>query len=87
MQEIQHYTSAVAASIEEQNAATSNISQNVATAARASETVAKTLTEVAGAAMHTRKSAQTVLDTSHAVEAAIDDLRRRVEEFLAEVAA
>ena len=87
MQEIQHYTSAVAASIEEQNAATSNISQNVATAARASETVAKTLTNVAGAAMQTRVSAQTVLDTSHAVEAAIDDLRRRVEEFLAEVAA
>jgi methyl-accepting chemotaxis protein len=87
MQEIQHYTSAVAASIEQQNAATSNISQNVATAARASETVAKTLTDVAGAAMQTRVSAQTVLDTSHAVEAAIDDLRRRVEEFLAEVAA
>jgi methyl-accepting chemotaxis protein len=87
MQEIQHYTSAVAASIEQQNAATSNISQNVATAARASETVAKTLTEVAGAAMQTRMSAQTALDTSHAVEAAIDDLRRRVEEFLAEVAA
>jgi methyl-accepting chemotaxis protein len=87
MQEIQHYTSAVAASIEQQNAATSNISQNVATAARASETVAKTLTDVAGAAMQTRVSAQTVLDTSHAVEAAIEDLRRRVEEFLAEVAA
>ncbi len=87
MQEIQHYTSAVAASIEQQNAATSNISQNVATAARASETVAKTLTDVAGAAMQTRVSAQTVLDTSHAVESAIDDLRRRVEEFLAEVAA
>jgi methyl-accepting chemotaxis protein len=87
MQEIQHYTSAVAASIEQQNAATSNISQNVATAARASETVAKTLTEVAGAAMQTRVSAQTVLDTAHSVEAAIGDLRRRVEEFLAEVAA
>jgi methyl-accepting chemotaxis protein len=87
MQEIQHYTSAVAASIEEQNAATGNISQNVATAARASETVAKTLTDVAGAAMQTRVSAQTVLDTSQAVEAAIEDLRRRVEEFLVEVAA
>jgi methyl-accepting chemotaxis protein len=87
MQEIQHYTSAVAASIEQQNAATSNISQNVATAAQASATVAKALTDVAGAAMQTRVSAQTVLDTSHAVEAAIDDLRRRVEEFLVEVAA
>src|SRR5580658_1166991 len=87
MQEIQHYTSAVAASIEQQNTATSNISHNVANAAQASETVTKALTDVAGAAQQTRVSAQTVLDTSQSVDAAIDDLRRRVEEFLAEVAA
>jgi methyl-accepting chemotaxis protein len=87
MQEIQHYTSAVAASIEQQNTATSNISHNVANAAQASETVTKALTDVAGAAQQTRASAQTVLDTSQSVDAAIDDLRRRVEEFLAEVAA
>jgi methyl-accepting chemotaxis protein len=87
MQEIQHYTSAVAASIEEQNTATGNISQNVATAAAATESVAKVLTDVAGAAMQTRVSAQTVLGTSHAVEAAIGDLREQVEGFLAEIAA
>jgi methyl-accepting chemotaxis protein len=87
MEEIQHYTSAVAASIEEQNAATRNISQNVATAAQASDTVARVLTDVAGAAVQTRTSAQTVLDTSQSVEAAIGDLRRQVEEFLAEIAA
>jgi methyl-accepting chemotaxis protein len=87
MQEIQHYTSAVAASIEQQNAATGNISHNVATAAKASGTVANALTDVAGAAMETRMSAQTVLDTSQSVEAAIDDLRKQLEEFLTSVAA
>jgi len=87
MQEIQHYTSAVAASIEQQNAATGNISHNVTAAAQASDTVAKVLTDVAGAALQTRLSAQTVLDTSQSVEAAVGDLRKQVEEFLAEVAA
>jgi archaellum component FlaC len=87
MQEIQHYTSAVAASIEQQNAATGDISHNVAGAAKASETVAMVLSDVAGAAMQTRMSAKTVLDTSQSVDAAIDDLRRHVEQFLAGVAA
>ncbi len=87
MQEIQHYTSAVAAAIEQQNAATGNISHNVATAAQASETVAKVLTDVAGAAKQTRMSAQTVLDTSQSVATAVEDFRKQVEEFLAGVAA
>jgi methyl-accepting chemotaxis protein len=87
MREIQHYTSAVAASIEQQNAATGNISQNVATAALASETVANVLTDVAGAAAQTRVSARTVLDTSQSVESAVGDLRQQVETFLAGVAA
>ena len=86
MQEIQHYTSAVAASIEEQHAATSNISQNVASAAQASQTVATVLSDVAGAALQTRVSAQTVLDASQSVETAVGDLRRQVESFLAGVA-
>jgi methyl-accepting chemotaxis protein len=87
MQEIQHYTSAVAASIEEQHAATSHISQNVATAAQASQTVATVLTDVAGAALQTRVSAQTVLDTSQSVEVAVKELRKQVEAFLAGVSA
>ena len=87
MREIQHYTSAVAASIEEQHAATSHISQNVANAAQVSQTVATVLGDVAGAAMQTRVSAQTVLDTSHSVEAAVRELRKQVEAFLAGVAA
>ena len=86
MQEIQHYTSAVAASIEEQHAATSNISENVSSAAQASQTVGVVLSDVAGAAMQTRVSAQTVLDASQSVESAVRALRRQVEDFLAGVA-
>jgi hypothetical protein len=41
MHEIQHYASGVAASIEQQSAATSNISSNVASAAQAAETMTR----------------------------------------------
>jgi len=87
MQEIQHYTSGVAAAIEEQNAATSDISLNVANAALATQTVAGVLTNVAGAATQTHMSAEIALDSSQSVEAAAADLRRQVEAFLASVAA
>ena len=50
MQEIQHYASGVAASIEQQSAATNNISSNVASAAQATQTMAHILNDVAGAA-------------------------------------
>ena len=87
MHEIQHYASGVAASIEQQSAATSNISSNVASAAQAAETMAEALTDVAGAATKTQSSAEVVLDTSQSVNAAVADLRRHVEAFLKGVAA
>jgi len=87
MQEIQHYASGVAASIEEQNAATGHISANVVTAARATQTMAGVLSDVAGAATQTNNSAAVVLDTSQSIEAAVADLRQQVETFLAGVAA
>ena len=86
MQEVQHYASAVADSIDEQNTVTGNISRYVANAAQASRNAATVLGDVAGAAMQTRASAQTVLDTSASVETAVGELRRQVEEFLAGVA-
>jgi len=87
MQEIKSYTSGVAASIEEQNAATGHISANVASAAAATQSVAAVLSEVAGAAAQTHRSAEIVFDSSQSVETAIADLRRHVEAFLAGVAA
>ncbi len=87
MQEIQHYASGVAASIEQQSAATSNISCNVSNAAQAAQTMADVLSDVAGAATQTHNSAEIALDTSQSVEAAVAELRRHIEDFLAGVAA
>jgi methyl-accepting chemotaxis protein len=86
MQEIGRYTSSVAASVEQQNAATGHISRNVTSAAQATQDVATVLNDVAGAAAQARVSAETMLDTSHAVEAAATNLRNQVEAFLIKVA-
>jgi methyl-accepting chemotaxis protein len=86
MQEIDRYTSSVAASVEQQNAATGQISINVATAAQGSDVVASALGNVAGAAMQTLTSAQTVLEASQAVEATVARLRAEVDDFLGKVA-
>ncbi len=86
MREIEHYTSGVAAAVEQQSAATRNIAMNVATAAQATQTMAAVLSDVAGAATQTHMSADVVLDSSHSVDSAVADLRTYVEEFLASVA-
>ena len=86
MQEINQYTAAVAASVTQQNAATGEISHNVASAAEGTGHVLAVLGEVNNAATETRNSAQVVRETSEMVEAAVTDLRREVEDFLAKVA-
>ncbi len=86
MQEINQYTTAVAASVEQQNAATGEISHNVASAAKGTGHVVAVLDQVAGAATETRSSAQVVRDASQTVESAVSNLRAEVEEFLAKVA-
>jgi methyl-accepting chemotaxis protein len=86
MQEINHNTTALAAAVEEQNAATGEISHNVASAAQGTSQVVGVLGEVAHAATETRGSAETVRDASQAVETAVADLRLEVEQFLAKVA-
>ncbi|MBI2713969.1 MAG: PAS-domain containing protein [Rhizobiales bacterium] len=86
MQEINHTTTTVAAAVEEQNSATGEISHNVASAAQGTGHVVAVLGEVAVAATQTRASAEVVRDASQTVEAAVGDLRREVEDFLAKVA-
>ena len=86
MREISTYTSAVAVSVEQQNAATGEISQNVAGAAQGTGMVVSVLGEVAGAATATRTSAETVLTASQSVEGAVSRLRDEVETFLGKVA-
>jgi hypothetical protein len=86
MQEINQYTAAVAAAVEEQNSATGEISHNVASAAKGSGHVVEVLNEVVGAATETRASAEVVRDASQTVATAVADLRLEVEDFLAKVA-
>jgi hypothetical protein len=86
MQEINQYTSAVAAAVEQQNSATGEISHNVASAADGAGHVVQVLGEVVGAAAETRGSAETVRDASQTVEKAVSDLRLEVEDFLQKVA-
>ena len=87
MQEINSYTSAVAAAVEQQSAATGQISCNVANAAQGTTVVTSVLGKVADAATQTRSSASIMLDASQAVEQAVANLRREIEGFLGKVAA
>jgi methyl-accepting chemotaxis protein len=86
MQEINEYTTGVAASVVQQNSATEEISHNVANAADGTGHVVAVLGEVAGAATETRCSAEVVRDASESAESAVANLRLEVEDFLAKVA-
>jgi methyl-accepting chemotaxis protein len=87
MREIEHCSSSVAASIEEQSAATGQISENVSNAAKGTDVVVSVLGELAGAANETRGSAFTLLESSQAVESAVATLRGEIQNFLEKVAA
>src|SRR5262249_36928625 len=87
MEQINSYTSAVAASVEQQNAATGEISKNVASTAVGTKVIVSVLGELAGAATEPKSSAQTVLTASEAVAKGAEGLRGEVETFLRTVAA
>jgi methyl-accepting chemotaxis protein len=72
--------------VQQQTAATAEISQNVANAADGAKLIVGVLSEVAGATTDTQRSAQTVLTASESVEAAAANLRSEVENFLTKVA-
>ncbi|HWL05495.1 MAG TPA: methyl-accepting chemotaxis protein [Xanthobacteraceae bacterium] len=86
MQEINAYSSAVAASLQQQNAATGEITQHVGSAASGAKTIVASLGVVADATRQTRGSAQTVLAAAQAVEAAATELHAQVQSFLTKVA-
>lgn len=86
MQDINGSTAAVSAAVEQQSAATGEISQNVASTAEGAKLVVSVLDAVTQAAVGTRGSAEDVLTASQAVESAAGDLRREIEGFLSQVA-
>jgi len=86
MHEISTRASSAAASILQQNAATSEISRNAANAARGTGTVVAVLGKVAEAATGTRAAAETVLNASNSVDTSVGKLRAEIEGFLDKVA-
>ena len=86
MREIDEHTSAVAAAVEEQSAATGEILQNVNRAADGAKLIVGVLSDVAGTTTQTQASAQTVLSASELVQQAAKNLHGEVESFLAKVA-
>jgi methyl-accepting chemotaxis protein len=86
MREIDGYTSAVAASLQQQDNATEEISHNVASAATGAKGMAAVLDEVMRAVGDTRNAANKVLEASETVESAANSLQRGIEGFLGRVA-
>ncbi|MGA7429179.1 MAG: PAS-domain containing protein [Xanthobacteraceae bacterium] len=86
MEEIRLFTSAIATSVEQQNAATGEISDNVTAAASGTRSVVGVLQKVSTAISDMHSSADTVLKASNAVEKAADSLRDSVDGFLSKVA-
>ncbi len=86
MREIERFTSTVATSLQEQNVATGEISQNVASAAEGAKVVVSMLDHVVEAVGQTRSHADTVLKASETVAAATAKLQENVDNFLHRVA-
>jgi methyl-accepting chemotaxis protein len=86
MREINEDTSSVAASVQQQDAATGEISLNIRGVAEATKMNAHVLSDIAGAASETQMSAQTVLEASETVASDAATLRGEVERFLGKVA-
>ena len=84
-QEIWQFTSAIATSVEQQHAATHEISSSVEVAASGTKSVVSVLQRVSHAIADMHSSADTVLAASLAVEKAADSLRGSVDGFLRKV--
>jgi methyl-accepting chemotaxis protein len=86
MREISTRSNTVAQSVRQQYDATTDITQNVARAARGTSSVVSVLNEVSTASIGTRTAAETVLAASESVDNSIGTLRTEIEDFLRKVA-
>jgi len=87
MSEIRQFAAAISTSVEQQNAATREISDSVEAAAAGTKSVVAVLQRVSAAIAEMHSSADTVLAASQAVEKAADSLRSSVDGFLRKVTA
>jgi len=86
MNEINMYTSSIAASVRQQNVATGEISQSVANAAQGARAAAGIFEQVTAAVAKANGSAKIVSASSQDVEIAATRLREKIEVFLHKVA-
>jgi len=86
MHEISQRTSSAADSILQQNVATSEITRNVANAARGTSMVVSVLSKVSDAAIGTRSAAESMLAASNLVDTSVKNMRAEIESFLVKVA-
>ncbi|WP_417671082.1 methyl-accepting chemotaxis protein [Roseibium sp.] len=87
MEEVDNYTSTIAAAVQQQGAATTEISQNVQRAAQGTTLVSRNMSELSQAVDQTTQSADMVLSASGELSSKTDRLKDEVEQFLREVAA
>jgi methyl-accepting chemotaxis protein len=87
MQEINTFTGAIAAAIQQQGSATTEIFGGVGVTAEGTSKVRTTLHRVSQSANETAASAKLVLAASDALDTASSDLKAEVERFLQRVAA
>jgi methyl-accepting chemotaxis protein len=87
MQEADGFTTAIAAAVEEQGAATEEISRNVQMAARGTGELTGNVAGVTGSILETSRAADEVLDASSKLGSQASALKHEVDRFLAEVAA
>lgn len=86
MRDINGYTTAIAAAVEEQDAATAEIAHSIGVASSGTAQVSATLDHVSRSADDTAACARAVLDSSDALQTASSELSTGVEAFLQRVA-
>jgi methyl-accepting chemotaxis protein len=85
IRDINTFSTTAAVSVEEQDRATTAISQSVANASSSAKVVVAALSQVSSDASETSNSARSVLDAAHSVEVAAIGLRSEIETFLGQV--
>jgi methyl-accepting chemotaxis protein len=87
VRDINGATGAIAAAMQQQGAATAEISRNVSEAAQGTDAMARDLSTVADAAQRTTEAAHAVSDAARSLDTISNRLEAEVERFLSRVAA
>lgn len=85
MEEVDNYTSSIAAAVAQQTAASSEISENVLQAAQGTQSVSSNMAGVNDAVLETNESASQVLTASESVIQQTNNLREEIASFLRQV--